>query len=102
MRSPISPSYFTWKIVASTAFDAYEVAPLLPFILIFRFRIEEAYLKFEYNDNELTPEEREEIQDFLQRVEELGAENAFFDEEALVFIDGTHVPIPEKIRVIRD
>jgi hypothetical protein len=59
-------------------------------------------LKFEYNDSDLTPEEREEIQDFLQRVDELGAENAFFDEEALVFIDGTHVPIPAKVKVIRD
>jgi hypothetical protein len=59
-------------------------------------------VKFEYNDAELTADEREEIQDFLERVEQLGVENAFFDEEALVFIDGTHVPIPEKVRVIRD
>jgi hypothetical protein len=59
-------------------------------------------LKFEYNESDLTPEEREEIQDFLQRVDDLGVENAFFDEEALVFIDGTHVTIPEKVRVIRD
>jgi hypothetical protein len=59
-------------------------------------------LRFEWNDADLTPEEREEIQAFLDRVNELGAENAFFDEEALVFIDGTHVPIPEKVKVIRE
>ena len=59
-------------------------------------------MKFEWNDEDLTGEERTEIQDFLERVKELGVENAFFDEEALVFIDGTHVPIPEKVRVIRD
>ena len=59
-------------------------------------------MKFEWNDQDLTEEERAEIQEFLDRVKELGLENAFFDEEALVFIDGTHVPIPEKVRVIRD
>jgi hypothetical protein len=59
-------------------------------------------LKFEWNEQDLTPEERMEIQEFLDRVNDLGLENAFFDEEALVFIDGTHVPIPEKVRVIRD
>ena len=59
-------------------------------------------MKFEWNDSDLTTEEREEVQDFLDRVNELGVENAFFDEEALVFIDGTHVPIPEKVKVIRD
>lgn len=58
-------------------------------------------MRFEWNDADLTPEEREEIQAFLDRVNELGVENAFFDEEALVFIDGTHVPIPEKVKVIR-
>ena len=63
---------------------------------------QEEILKFEWNDQDLTEEERAEIQDFLERVKELGVENAFFDEEALVFIDGTHVPIPEKVRVIRD
>ena len=79
-----------------------KVARALPFILIFPFWIREAVLKFEYNDADLTPEERDEVQDFLDRVNDLGVENAFFDEEALVFIDGTHVPIPEKVRVIRD
>ena len=59
-------------------------------------------MKFEWNEQDLTPEERIEIQEFLDRVNDLGLENAFFDEEALVFIDGTHVPIPEKVRVIRD
>ncbi|MCI0411312.1 hypothetical protein L0222_00770 [bacterium] len=59
-------------------------------------------MKFEWNEQDLTPEERMEIQEFLDRVNDLGLENAFFDEEALVFIDGTHVPIPEKVRVIRD
>ena len=59
-------------------------------------------MKFEWDEQSLTPEEREEIQEFLERVKELGVENAFFDEEALVFIDGTHVPIPEKVRVIRE
>jgi hypothetical protein len=59
-------------------------------------------LKFEWNEQDLTPEERMEIQEFLDRVNDLGLENAFFDEEALVFIDGTHVPIPEKVKVIRD
>jgi hypothetical protein len=59
-------------------------------------------LRFEWNDQELSSEERAEIQAFLDRVNELGLENAFFDEEALVFIDGTHVPIPEKVKVIRD
>lgn len=59
-------------------------------------------MKFEWNDQDLTPEESAEIQEFLNRVNELGLENAFFDEEALVFIDGTHVPIPEKVKVIRD
>ena len=63
---------------------------------------QEESLKFEWNDQDVTETERAEIQDFLERVKELGVENAFFDEEALVFIDGTHVPIPEKIRVIRD
>jgi hypothetical protein len=62
----------------------------------------EDILKFEWNEQDLTPEERMEIQEFLDRVNDLGLENAFFDEEALVFIDGTHVPIPEKVRVIRD
>jgi len=62
----------------------------------------EEILKFEWNEQDLTPEERIEIQEFLDRVNDLGLENAFFDEEALVFIDGTHVPIPEKVRVIRD
>jgi hypothetical protein len=61
-----------------------------------------ATLRFEWNDQELNSDERAEIQAFLDRVNELGVENAFFDEEALVFIDGTHVPIPEKVRVIRD
>jgi len=59
-------------------------------------------LKFEWDDQNVTEQEKSEIRDFLDRVNELGVENAFFDEEALVFIDGTHVPIPEKIRVIRD
>jgi hypothetical protein len=59
-------------------------------------------LKFEWDEQNLTNEERMEIQGFLDRVNDLGLENAFFDEEALVFIDGTHVPIPEKVRVIRD
>ena len=59
-------------------------------------------MKFEWNEQDLTTEERMEIQEFLDRVNDLGLENAFFDEEALVFIDGTHVPIPEKVRVIRD
>jgi hypothetical protein len=62
----------------------------------------EDILKFEWNEQDLTPEERMEIQEFLDRVNDLGLENAFFDEEALVFIDGTHVPIPEKVKVIRD
>jgi hypothetical protein len=62
----------------------------------------EGILKFEWNEQDLTPEERMEIQEFLDRVNDLGLENAFFDEEALVFIDGTHVPIPEKVKVIRD
>ena len=79
-----------------------KVARILPFILIFRFPERRLKLKFEWNDADLTTEEREEIQDFMNRVNELGVENAFFDEEALVFIDGTHVPIPEKVRVIRD
>ena len=59
-------------------------------------------MKFEWNEQDLTTEERMEIQEFLDRVNDLGLENAFFDEEALVFIDGTHVPIPEKVKVIRD
>jgi hypothetical protein len=59
-------------------------------------------LKFEWDEQNLTEDEKAEIQAFLDRVHELGLENAFFDEEALVFIDGTHVPIPEKVRVIRD
>jgi len=71
----------------------YTNIPILP---------QEAKLKFEYSEAELTAEERQEIRDFLDRVNELGVENAFFDEEALVFIDGTHVQIPEKVRVIRD
>jgi hypothetical protein len=62
----------------------------------------EDILKFEWNEQDLTPEERMEVQEFLDRVNDLGLENAFFDEEALVFIDGTHVPIPEKVKVIRD
>ena len=59
-------------------------------------------MRFEWNENEVSPEQRAEIEEFLQRVQELGIENAFFDEEALVFMDGTHVTIPEGIKVIRD
>ena len=59
-------------------------------------------MRFEWNENELTEEQKAEIQEFLRRVKELGLENAFFDEEALVFIDGTHLMIPETIKVIRD
>ena len=59
-------------------------------------------VRFEWNEKEVTAEERLEIDVFLQRVDELGIENAFFDEEALVFIDGTHLMIPQKVRVIRD
>lgn len=59
-------------------------------------------MRFEWNDEELTEEERSEIQDFVRQAEELGLENAFFDEEALVFIDGTHLMIPEKVKVIRE
>jgi hypothetical protein len=59
-------------------------------------------VKFEWNEAEVNPDERLEIEEFLRRVNELGIDNAFYDEEALVFIDGTHVMIPEKVRVIRD
>jgi hypothetical protein len=59
-------------------------------------------MRFEWDEKEVSEEQRAEIEEFLRQVNELGVENAFFDEEALVFIDGTHVPIPEKIRVIRD
>jgi len=59
-------------------------------------------LRFEWNDTEVSEEQRAEIQEFLARVNELGLENAFFDEEALVYMDGTHVPIPACVRVIRD
>ena len=59
-------------------------------------------MRFEWNEKEATEEQRLEIEEFLRRVEELGIENAFFDEEALVFIDGSHVMIPEGVKVIRD
>ena len=59
-------------------------------------------MRFEYDDQQLTEEQRAEVEDFLQRVNELGLENAFYDQEALVFVDGTHVQIPEKVRVILD
>jgi hypothetical protein len=59
-------------------------------------------LRFEWNQNEVTEEEKTGIEEFLAQVNDLGIENAFYDEEALVFIDGTHVMIPEKVKVIRD
>ena len=59
-------------------------------------------MRFEWNEAEVSEEQRAEIQEFLARVNELGLDNAFFDEEALVYIDGTHVPIPTCVRVIRD
>jgi hypothetical protein len=59
-------------------------------------------VRFEWNESEVSGEQRAEIEEFLQRVQELGIENAFFDEEALVFMDGTHLLIPEGVRVIRD
>ena len=59
-------------------------------------------MRFEWDENEVTPEEKLDIEGFLQRVNDLGIDNAFFDEEALVFIDGTHLMIPDKVRVIRD
>ena len=59
-------------------------------------------MRFEWDENEVTPEEGLDIEGFLQRVNDLGIDNAFFDEEALVFIDGTHLMIPDKVRVIRD
>jgi hypothetical protein len=59
-------------------------------------------VRFEWNQEEVTEEQRLRIEEFLTRVQELGIENAFFDEEALVFIDGTHLMIPEGVRVIRD
>lgn len=62
----------------------------------------EGILRFEWNENEVSAAQRAEIQEFLDRVNELGLENAFFDEEALVYIDGTHVPIPACVRVIRE
>jgi len=59
-------------------------------------------LKFEWDENQLTEEQKEEAHQFQQRIDELGLDNAFYDEEALVYIDGTHVPIPSFVRVIRD
>ena len=59
-------------------------------------------MRFEWNQNEVTEEEKAGIEEFLAQVNDLGIENAFYDEEALVFIDGTHVMIPEKVKVIRD
>jgi hypothetical protein len=59
-------------------------------------------LRFEWDEKQLTDEQKAEVEDFLQRVNELGAENAFYDQEALVFVDGTHVPIPEHVKVILD
>jgi hypothetical protein len=63
---------------------------------------QEVVLKFEWDEDQLTDEQREEVQQFQQRIDELGLDNAFYDEEALVYIDGTHVPIPSFVRVIRD
>jgi hypothetical protein len=59
-------------------------------------------VRFEFDEKQLTEEQRAEVEEFLQRVKELGAENAFYDQEALVFVDGTHVPIPEQVKVILD
>ena len=59
-------------------------------------------MRFEWNQQDVTPEQRTAIEDFLQRVNELGIENAFYDQEALVFVDGTHVMIPEGVKVITD
>ena len=59
-------------------------------------------MRFECNQQDVTPEQRTAIEDFLQRVNELGIENAFYDQEALVFVDGTHVMIPEGVKVITD
>jgi len=63
---------------------------------------QEVVLKFEWDEDQLTEEQREEVHQFQQRIDELGLDNAFYDEEALVYIDGTHVPIPSFVRVIRD
>lgn len=63
---------------------------------------EECILRFEFDEKKLTDEQRAEVDEFLQKVNELGAENAFYDQEALVFVDGTHVPIPDQVRVILD
>ena len=59
-------------------------------------------MRFEWNQDEVTEEQRQKIEEFLERVQELGIENAFYDQEALVFIDGTHLIIPEGVRVITD
>jgi hypothetical protein len=59
-------------------------------------------LRFEWDEKQVSEEQRMEIDEFLQRVNELGIENAFYDQEALVFVDGTHVPIPETVKVILD
>jgi len=59
-------------------------------------------LKFEWNEADLNQEQRTELEEFLSRIKELGTEDAFFDEEALVYMDGTHVPIPAFVRVLKD
>ena len=59
-------------------------------------------MKFEWNEAELNQDQKIELDEFLRRVKELGTENAFFDEEALVYMDGTHVSIPSFVRVVRE
>jgi hypothetical protein len=63
---------------------------------------EETDLRFEWDEKQVSEEQKLEIEEFLQRVNELGIENAFYDQEALVFVDGTHVQIPETVKVILD
>lgn len=59
-------------------------------------------MRFEWDENQLTEDQREEVRQFQERIDEMGLDNAFYDEEALVYIDGTHVPIPSFVKVIRD
>jgi hypothetical protein len=80
---------------------AFSIVGLPYSIVVKRFR-QEVALKFEWNEEELNQGQKIELEEFLERIKELGTENAFFDEEALVYMDGTHVAIPNFVRVLKD